>query len=111
MILIFLAALLSSFGQFFWKFGANCEGTISFNYYIIGFFLAGLGMLLMALSFRDGPVSTLQPMMSIGFGFAFSVIIGNIFLHEAITRNKLFGVAFTIVGTILLSIERNEEIK
>lgn len=106
-LLILIAATLSSLGQLAWKFGADGVGSYAIILYVIGFIAAGAGMFVMMAAFRYGEVSILQPMMSLGF--ALSIILGALFLNESITWYKLLGTGFIIVGSILLGIEGNEE--
>lgn len=107
-IMIIIAAAFSSFGQLFWKFGAD-GGSLVIFWYIIGFVAAGIGMVLLMLSFRFGPVSILQPMMSLGF--AMSIFWGAIFLSESITLPKILGTLLIIGGSAVLGIEGNKEAK
>ncbi|MGY3765396.1 EamA family transporter [Vagococcus vulneris] len=106
-ILILVAATLSSLGQLAWKLGADGSGIYAIILYVIGFVSAGLGMFVMMAAFRFGEVSILQPMMSIGF--ALSILFGALFLNESITWYKLLGTAFIILGSVLLGIEGNGE--
>lgn len=106
-LLILIAATLSSLGQLAWKFGADGTGNYAIILYAIGFIAAGAGMFVMMAAFRYGEVSILQPMMSLGF--ALSIVLGALFLNENITWYKLLGTGFIIVGSILLGIEGNEE--
>lgn len=106
-VLILIAATLSSVGQLAWKFGADGAGTYAIVLYAVGFLAAGAGMFFMMAAFRYGEVSILQPMMSLGF--ALSIVLGALFLNESITWYKLLGTAFIIAGSILLGIEGNEE--
>ncbi|EOL44188.1 EamA family transporter [Enterococcus caccae] len=106
-VLILIAATLSSLGQLAWKFGADGTGSYAIILYIVGFIAAGAGMFFMMAAFRYGEVSILQPMMSLGF--ALSIVLGALFLNESITWYKLIGTGFIIAGSILLGIEGNEE--
>ncbi|MGX7245309.1 EamA family transporter [Enterococcus quebecensis] len=106
-LLILIAATLSSLGQLAWKFGADGTGSYSIILYVLGFIAAGAGMFFMMAAFRYGEVSILQPMMSLGF--ALSIVLGAIFLNESITWYKLVGTGFIIAGSILLGIEGNED--
>lgn len=106
-ILILIAATLSSLGQLAWKFGADGTGNYAIIFYAIGFLAAGAGMFFMMAAFRYGEVSILQPMMSLGF--ALSIVLGALFLNESITWYKLLGTGFIIAGSILLGIEGNGE--
>ncbi|TRZ30071.1 hypothetical protein AUF15_03510 [Enterococcus avium] len=104
-VLIVIAATLSSFGQLAWKFGAEGTDTRSIILYIVGFLAAGVGMFFMMAAFRYGEVSILQPMMSLSF--ALSILLGVLFLNEMITWYKLIGTGLIIVGAIILGIEGN----
>ncbi|GGC83652.1 EamA family transporter [Enterococcus wangshanyuanii] len=105
-LLIIIAATLSSLGQLAWKFGADGSGSYAVILYVIGFIAAGAGMFFMMAGFRFGEVSILQPMMSLGF--ALSIVLGAVFLNESITWYKLLGTGFIVAGSILLGIEGNE---
>ncbi len=109
-LIILAAATMSSLGQLAWKFGADAT-SLNFKYglFILGFILAGLGMVFLMIAFRFGEVSILQPMMSIGF--ALSIIFGFLFLDEPITISKIIGTFFIIAGSALLGYEggRNNE--
>lgn len=108
-LLILIAATLSSLGQLAWKFGADSSGVYAYVLYAVGFLAAGAGMLFMMLAFRYGQVSILQPMMSLGF--AVSIFLGALFLNEPITAYKLLGTSLIIAGSIVLGIEGNQEEK
>lgn len=106
-LLILLAATLSSLSQLAWKFGAEAHGHFAWFLYIVGFLAAGGGMFVMMAAFRYGDVSILQPMMSVGF--ALSIFLGAIFLEEEITWTKVIGTLFIILGSVLLGIQGKEE--
>ncbi|MEG0253983.1 MAG: EamA family transporter [Vagococcus sp.] len=108
MLIILAAATMSSLGQLAWKFGADAQSNgPAIILYIIGFVLAGLGMVLLMIAFRFGEVSILQPMMSIGF--ALSIAFGFLFLNEPITTPKIIGTFFIIAGSALLGYEGGRE--
>lgn len=101
-VLICLAATLSSLSQVFWKLGdfSSLKGIILL---IVGLLISGAGMVLMMISFRFGEVSILQPMMSIGF--ALSIVFGSVFFAETITINKVIGTGLIVIGAALLNTE------
>lgn len=108
MIIILIAATMSSLGQLAWKFGADATTTnLKYGLFILGFVLAGLGMVFLMIAFRFGEVSILQPMMSIGF--ALSIVLGFLFLEEPITTTKIIGTFFIIAGSALLGYEGGRE--
>ncbi len=92
------SALCTCTGQLMWKLQNTAQNGILFL--LLGFVLYGLGAVIMILAFQYGEVSVLQPMLSIGF--ALSVVLGYFVLGEAITVNKVGGIALIIVGMILL---------
>jgi uncharacterized membrane protein len=106
-ILIVIAATLSSLGQLAWKLGADAVDWSAWLFYLLGFLAAAAGMFVMMAAFRYGQVSILQPMMSLGF--ALSIFLGAFFLGEPITLLKVVGTLCIIVGSVLLGIEGNEE--
>lgn len=101
-ILICVAATLSSLSQVFWKLGemTTIQGILIL---VLGLLISGGGMVLMMIAFRYGEVSILQPMMSLGF--ALSIFFGNIFFGETITTNKIIGTVIIIIGAALLNTE------
>ena len=107
-VLILVAASLSSIGQLFWKFATT--PSIGILWIIIlmvsGFLSAGLGLLFETVAFRYGQVSILQPMMS--FSFILSIILGAVFLGEAITFKKILAILFIGLGCALISTSREE---
>lgn len=106
-LLILVAATLSSLSQLAWKFGAEAHGHFAWFLYVVGFLAAGGGMFVMMAAFRYGDVSILQPMMSVGF--ALSIILGAVFLEEKVTWAKIVGTVFIILGSVLLGIQGKEE--
>ena len=92
-------------GQLCWKLGAiYTEFTIVL--YLVGFFLYGLGALMMTVAFRFGEMSVLHPMLSIGF--VGSLFLGSIFLGENITLKKIMGILAILVGIFLLSVQQEK---
>lgn len=91
-ILIIISALLTSFGQLFWKLGTD-NGLVSL---LLGFILYGIGALTMIVALRFGELSILHPLMCIGYVFA--LVNGYIFLGETVTMIQLLGILIIIVG-------------
>lgn len=107
-VLILIAALMSSVGQLTWKFGANSNQTLnSLLWYLAGFILSGIGLALMTIAFKFGEVSILHPMMSIGF--VYSIFLGAWFLNEYITPLKIFGILLITAGSALLGFEGSKD--
>lgn len=95
-VLISISALLTSFGQFFWKI-SNCSNIISL---ITGFLLYGLGAISMIYAFKFGELSKTQPTLSISY--VFSLIIGYTFLKEPIDLLKIIGILLILTGVIII---------
>ncbi|GIM28240.1 membrane protein [Clostridium polyendosporum] len=95
-LFIIIASLLTSLGQLLWKL-SNGQ---SLNFLISGFFLYGIGAVLMIIAFRYGSLSVIHPMLS--FGYIFAIILGNIVLKESITIYQYLGIFIIILGVILI---------
>ena len=103
--MVLLAALLTCLGQLFWKLAMEQDGLLLL---LPGFACYGCGALLMILAMRYGELSVLHPMMSAGY--VLSVGLGLVVLHEAVTPQKLLGIAVIIAGLIFLSLpERGDK--
>jgi len=95
-VLIVIAAMLTSVGQLFWKYSKG----IYIKFVIIGFICYGLGAVLMILAFRFGSLSVLHPFMSVGYIFA--IVLGQTQLHENISVTKYVAVGIIIFGVTLI---------
>ena len=94
-LLMLLCAVCLSRGQFIWK----CyDGLLPL---IIGFGIYGLGALAMLCAYRFGSLSVLQPINSVSYVIA--AVLGSIFLNEAITPGKIFGIVFIMAGVFFLA--------
>lgn len=93
---IIAASVCVAFGQIMWKLsGGNINSDL-----ITGFFLYGIGSLLMVTSFKYGSFSALHPMLS--FGYVISLILGHFVLQEFINMEKVIGVLFLVIGVICI---------
>lgn len=95
-LLIIIAAMLTSVGQLFWKLSNGNDIKLV----IIGFVCYGLGAILMILAFRFGSLSVLHPFMSVGYIFA--IVLGQTQLHENISVTKYIAVAIIMLGVTLI---------
>ena len=68
---------------------------------LIGFFLYGIGALLMITAYRFGKLSVLQPMLSLNY--VLSIVLAVTVLKETITISKCIGVLAIIAGVILIA--------
>ena len=94
--LMLASALLTCLGQLCWKLSRE-----SLPFLLAGFALYGCGALLMMAAMRFGELSVLHPML--GAGYVLSVLLGALVLEEAITPNKLLGIAAITAGLVCLS--------
>lgn len=101
--LMLLAALCTCTAQLFWKLYAD-QGN--FFQFAAGFALYGAGAILMLYGLRFGEFSVLHPMQ--GSGYIWSIILGAIVLHEAVSAAKIAGIAVILLGLILLSLPERE---
>jgi undecaprenyl phosphate-alpha-L-ara4N flippase subunit ArnE len=69
-------------------------------YLFSGFVIFGFGAALMILSYRYGELSLLQPINSMSY--VYSLFLGYVVFHEAITSFKIIGVIAIMAGVILL---------
>lgn len=95
-LLIIIAAMLTSVGQLFWKLSHGNQ----IRFLVIGFICYGLGAVLMILAFRFGSLSVLHPFMSVGYIFA--LIIGQTQLPETVTLTKYVAVGIIMLGVTLI---------
>ena len=100
-ILIILTALVTSLGQFAWKYSSNCSGSAKILLTVAGFAVFGVSGFLMIVSYRFGELSIIQPLLSIGF--VFSLVLGKIFLHEEHSIFKYIGIAVILAGVFILA--------
>lgn len=95
-LLMFCSSICVCIGQLLWKMST----TGNLIEMIIGFVFYGMGALLMIIAYRYGKVSVLQPMLSMNY--VFSIFLGGVVLHEAITVWKMLGIIIIICGVILI---------
>ncbi len=97
--LVFVSAILTCFGQYFWKLGTTAP-----VYLLCGFLLYGVAMGLLMLAYRYGRMSVLQPILSISY--VFSIFIGKYWLNESVGPVKCLGIAIIIAGVTVLASEK-----
>lgn len=96
-ILMLISAICACLGQLLWKIGAE-QGIA---YVFIGFFLYGLGALVMIVAYRYGKLSILQPILSCNY--ILSMFLGYFVLQEQISVYKILGVVIIILGVIFIA--------
>jgi drug/metabolite transporter (DMT)-like permease len=106
-LLVLVASVLGSFGAVFLKKGsANVVGH-SITSFIHPSLALGVALYLASSVFygfgiKGGQLSVLYPMVSLGS--IWTLIWSRIFFNEAITREKLFGLALILVGVSLVGL-------
>lgn len=108
--LVFTAAFFGSIGSVFLKSGASRLHrdlrTLVFNWRLG----AGIGLFLISsyffvLGIREGELSVLYPMVSLGYFF--TLIWARIFFGEPFTKNKLLGLVLILAGILLLGVGKS----
>ena len=99
-----LSSLLTCTGQLCWKLSA---GKYAIVFLLLGFCLYGCGALVMIIALRYGELSTLHPLLSAGY--VLSMVLGAVFLNEAVSISKIIGIGLIIVGLLFISARKKEE--
>lgn len=97
MLLMTCSSICVCLGQLFWKLSAD-HGFVAM---MAGFFLYGIGALIMLIAYRYGKLSVLQPMLSMNY--ILSIILAAIVLHESITILKGLGVVLISIGVVCIA--------
>ncbi|MFW5992314.1 MAG: EamA family transporter [Halanaerobiaceae bacterium] len=97
-ILMICASFLIATGQMCWKLADG----IHLLWVSTGFFLYGLGAVLMIIAFRYGSFSVLHPMIS--FSYVFALFFGHYILREQIYSLQILGIVIIILGIICLGV-------
>lgn len=95
-MLMAVSSICVCVGQLLWKLSVN-EGIL---FLILGFFLYGIGAVLMIVAYKFGSLSVLQPVLSLNY--VISMVLASAILNEDITLIKAIGVLIIIVGVILI---------
>lgn len=106
-LLVFLAAFIGSFGAVFLKFGAGRLHrdlkTLVLNWRLaLGIALYLLSFVFYYLGLREGELSVLYPMVSLGY--IWTLVWSKLFFKEPISRRKVTGLALIIAGIIVLNL-------
>ena len=106
MLLVFLAAIVGSFGSVFLKFGALrlSKSVRSFvnSRLILGVALYLGSSVIYAIGVRGGQLSVLYPLVSLGY--IFTLVWSKLFFDEPITRYKVAGLGLILVGVFLVGV-------
>lgn len=106
-LLVFTASFIGSFGAVFLKFGAGRLHrdlkTVIFNWRLaLGVALYLLSFVFYYLGVREGELSVLYPMVSLGY--IWTLVWSRIFFKEPISRRKVAGLGLIITGIIVLNL-------
>ena len=96
-LLMLASSICVCVGQLLWKLSVE-DGIY---HLLAGFFLYGIGALLMITAYRFGKLSVLQPMLSLNY--VLSIVLAVTVLKETITISKCIGVLAIIAGVILIA--------
>jgi len=107
MLLVLVASLIGSLGAVGLKSGAgrlqlNLR-SIALNYPL----MAGVGLFLLSsyffvLGVRNGELTVLYPMVSLGY--VWTLVWSRLFFGEPFTRNKFLGIGMILFGIVLLNL-------
>ncbi|HZO57188.1 MAG TPA: EamA family transporter [Bryobacteraceae bacterium] len=105
-LLVLGASFVGSFGAAFLKSGADRLHrqfiTILTNWRLaLGVFFFLASSLLYLKGIKDGELTILYPMVSLGN--VWTLCWSRVFFHEPVTRNKLAGVGLILLGIVFLA--------
>lgn len=95
--LMVISSICVCLGQLFWKLSAIRGWQLLF----LGFFLYGIGAIIMIIAYRYGELSVLQPMLSLNY--VFSIILAAVVLNENISFLRVIGILIIIYGVIMIA--------
>lgn len=104
-LIMLLCTFFTAAGQLFFKYSSesfqwNLSLLTNYNL-LLGFFLYGLGALLLIIALKFGDLSVIYPIVSLTFIWV--MLISVWFLGEKITNFKIGAVIFIIFGVILIA--------
>ena len=107
MLLVVTSAFIGSFGAVFLKAGAGrlsrqLQSLILNWQLVIGVLLYLLSSYFFVLGVREGELTILYPLVSLGYIFTF--VWARLFFKEPFTRNKFIGLGLVVVGIVLLQL-------
>ena len=107
MAMVFAASFVGSFGAVFLKAGAerlerNLQSILTNWRLAAGIFFFLASSILYLRGVRDGELTVLYPMVSLGY--VWTLFWSRLFFHEPVTRSKLYGLGLILVGIVLLGL-------
>ena len=97
--IMFISSLFACTGQLLWKMSGGFSGNVGLL--LLGFVVYGVGTVLMIFAYKFGPLSVLQPVLSLNY--VLSLILGFFVLHEMIDIVKIFGVVAVALGVFFIA--------
>ena len=105
-LLVLGASVVGSFGAVFLKLGAHQvnKSLLSFfnRYLILGVALFLGSSVFYGLGIKDGELSVLYPMVSLGY--VWTLLWSRLFFKEAFTRQKFLGLALILLGVFFVGL-------
>ncbi len=105
---ILIGIVFASFGQLFFKMGANSAGEVSFSnllqllnvYIIVGLFFYAIGSIFWIIALSKADLSFVYPFIALTFiiVYAFSILM----LKEPFHASRMIGTAIIILGLCVL---------
>ena len=109
-ILVLFTTVLTTFAQLLFKQGAVELPLIFTNFsLIVGVITYILGAALLIYALKGGEVSTLYPVTA--SSYIWVTILAWYFFHESISLSKLAGLAFILIGVLILAYAAKKTIK
>lgn len=107
MLLVLAASFIGSFGAVFLKAGAGRLHREVHTLFLNWRLAAGVAMYLLSFIFyylgvRQGELSILYPMVSLGY--IWTLLWSRLFFGEPFTRRKVSGLALIILGIVVLNL-------
>lgn len=105
MLFVLTASFIGSFGMVFLKAGAGrlhrSIQSLIFNYQLmLGIALFLISSYFFVLGVRQGELTVLYPMMSLGY--LWTLVWSRLFFGEPFTRNKFLGLGMILSGIVVL---------
>ena len=104
MLLVLAASVVGSFGAAFLKLGSSKVGRNPLSFanpqLAVGVFLYLGSSVFYALGIRNGQLSILYPVVSLGY--VWTMLWARIFFKERFTRQKLAGLTLILAGVTLV---------
>lgn len=106
-LLVIIGTLVASFAPILLKKASERRifhlKSLTTNYPLFGsIFLFGLGMIIFVIALRDGDLSVLYPLSSLGFVWV--SVYSTKFLGEKMNKFKWIGIILIIIGVSLIGI-------